>query len=220
MVSTRTGSGTYFIYKLIMKYTITFLIVLFHLSAWAQPDDSFRKTKIDRCMKPVYSVKEFWRIADSMQMTIGELCDYPVIFPIKKPLRISSGFGMRYHPVYKTRRFHTGIDIPETKGTPVYSTGNGIVVQKGYCPGYGYFVEIEHAGGFRSFYAHLSKTMVNIGDTVNIASPIACVGSSGISTGSHLHYEIRKGKRYLNPIEWCGCLFAIMNKQTSNRKTA
>lgn len=171
-------------------------------------------------MKPVYSVKEFRRIADSMQMTFNELFDYPVIFPVKKPLRISSGFGMRYHPVYKVRRFHTGIDIPQTKDTPVYASGNGIVVRKGYCSGYGNYVEIEHAGGFRSFYAHLSKTMVSVGDAVSIASPIACVGSSGVSTGSHLHYEIRKGNRYLNPAEWCGCLFVIMNKQISNRKTA
>ncbi len=157
-------------------------------------------------MEPVYSVKEFWRIADSIQMTIEELTDYPVIFPIKNPQRISSGFGMRYHPVYKKRKFHTGIDISGTKGTPVYATGNGVVVRKGYCSGYGNYIEIEHAGDFRSFYAHLSKTLVNKGDTVNIATQIACVGNTGVSTGSHLHYEVRKEKRFLNPIGWCGCL--------------
>jgi len=200
-----------------MKHIITFFITLLHLTVWGQPN---RKSEIEKCTELAYSATEFRGIADSMQMTIEELCDYPVIFPIKKPSRISSGFGMRYHPIYKVRKFHTGIDIPKMKGTPVYATGNGEVVRKGYCSGYGYYIEIEHAGDFRSFYAHLSKTTVNIGDTVSIATQIACVGNSGISTGSHLHYEIRKGKRYLNPAEWCYCLIAIMNKQTLNEETA
>ena len=164
---------------------------------------------MEKCTEPAYSVIEFQRIADSIQMTIEELTDYPVIFPIKNPQRISSGFGMRYHPVYKKWRFHTGIDIPGTKGTSVYATGNGVVVRKGYCSGYGNYIEIKHAGGFRSFYAHLSKTLVNKGDTVNIATQIACVGNTGVATGSHLHYEVRKGKRFLNPIGWCGCLIEI-----------
>lgn len=197
-----------------MKYIITLLIALFHITAWGQPN---RKSDIEKCTEPAYSVKEFWRIADSMQMTIEELTDYPVIFPIKNPQRISSGFGMRYHPVYKKRRFHTGIDIPGTKGTPVYATGNGIVFRKGYCSGYGNYIEIKHAGGFRSFYAHLSKTLVNKGDTVNIATQIACVGNTGVSTGCHLHYEIRKGKRFLNPIGWCGCLIEIWSNCYSIR---
>lgn len=157
-------------------------------------------------MKPIYSITAFWQIADSLQMTIDELSDYPVIFPIKKPQRISSGFGMRKHPCYKRRKFHTGIDIPQVKGTPVYATGNGIVTTKGYDSGYGYFIEIQHAGGFRSFYAHLSQILVNVGERISITQQIACVGSTGIVTGSHLHYEVRKGKRYLNPIGWCYCL--------------
>jgi murein DD-endopeptidase MepM/ murein hydrolase activator NlpD len=123
---------------------------------------------------------------------------------------------MRYHPVYKRRKFHTGIDIAESKGTPVYATGNGVITRKGYCSGYGNFIEIEHAGNFRSVYAHLSRTMVNIGDSVSISQQIACVGNTGIATGSHLHYEVRKGKRFLNPSGWCSCLFDILknnNKQ-------
>lgn len=192
-----------------MKYLISFLIVLLYLPVWGQPN---RKSDIEECTKPVYSINEFWRIVDSMQMTASELYDYPIIFPVKKPLRISSGFGMRIHPICKVRKFHTGIDIPKTKGTPVHSTGNGVVIRKGYNSGYGYFVEIEHAGGFRSFYAHLSKITVNKGDLVKIADQIAYVGNTGVSTGSHLHYEVRKGKRFLNPAEWCYCLAEIVGK--------
>lgn len=187
-----------------------FFLVLPNLTAWGQPN---RKLEIEKCTGQVYSVKDFQRIADSMQMNIEELSDYPVIFPIKKPSRISSGFGMRYHPKHKVWKFHTGIDLPRIKGTPVYTTGNGIVVRKGYCSGYGNYIEIEHAGDFRSFYAHLSKIMVNIGDSVNIPTQIACVGNTGVATGNHLHYEVRKGKYFLNPREWCLLLSLIFKNE-------
>lgn len=187
------------------------MIALFHLPAWGQQSNSQRrKSQIEECMKPIYSITEFWQIADSLQMTIDELSDYPVIFPIKKVQHISSGFGMRKHPYYKRRKFHTGIDIPKAKGTPVYATGNGIVTATGYDSGYGYFIEIQHAGGFRSFYAHLNRILVNVVERVNITQQIACVGNSGIATGSHLHYEVRKSKRYLSPIGWCYSLFEIL----------
>lgn len=167
-------------------------------------------------MKPIYSIIAFWQIADSLQMTIDEFSDYPVMFPIKKVKRISSEFGMRKHPCYKRRSFHTGIDIPQVKGTPVYATGNGIVIAKGYNSGYGYFIEMQHDGGFRSFYAHLNRILVNVGEQVCITQQIACVGNTGIVTRSHLHYEVRKGKRYLNPKRWCDCLFGILKIRIEN----
>lgn len=195
-----------------MKYITILFIALLHLSAWGQQSDSVnRKSQIEKCTKPIYSIIAFCQIADSLQLTIDELSDYPVIFPIKKTQYISSVFGMRQHPCYKKRKFHTGIDIPQTKGTPVYATGNGIVIGRGYSWGYGYFIEIQHAGGFRSFYAHLSRIFVNVGERVSITQQIACVGSTGVTTGSHLHYEVRKGKRYLNPIGWCYLLFIHLN---------
>lgn len=193
-----------------MKYITILLIALLHLPAWGQQSNSQRrKSQIEECMKPIYSITEFWQIADSLQMTIDELSDYPVIFPIKKVQHISSGFGMRKHPYYKRRKFHTGIDIPKAKGTPVYATGNGIVTATGYDSGYGYFIEIQHISDFRSFYGHLSRILVNVGDRVSITKKIACVGSTGVTTGNHLHYEVRKGKRYLNPIGWCYLLFNL-----------
>jgi murein DD-endopeptidase MepM/ murein hydrolase activator NlpD len=192
-----------------MKYIITFLIALLHLPVSGQ---SNRKSDIEKLMGNVYSVSDFLRIADSIQMSVSELSDYPIIFPIKKPV-VSSGFGWWKHPIYKVRKFHTGIDIAKAKGTPVYAAGNGIVIRKGYVSGYGNFIEIEHSGGFRSFYAHLSKAMVNIGDSVSITEQIACVGNTGVTTGSHLHYEVRKGNRFLNSIEWCYCLLEIISKE-------
>lgn len=167
-----------------------------------------RKAEIETLTEKVFSVKEFRQIADSLQLSIGELSDYPVISPVKCPV-VSSGFGMRLHPIYKVRKFHTGIDIPKAKGTPVYATGNGIVIRKGYNSGYGNYIEVQHAGGFRSFYAHLSKTMVGLGDSVYITQQIACAGNTGIATGYHLHYEIRKGNRFLNPAGWYYLLYEI-----------
>lgn len=196
-----------------MKYILMFFIAFLHLTVSAQPGKVSRKREIEKYTKQVYSVTEFQQIADSLQMSISELCDYPVIFPIKKPERISSGFGMRYHPIYRVWKFHSGIDISATKGTPVYATGNGIVIRMGNCSDYGIYIEIQHAGGFRSFYAHLRWVMVYVGDSVDIARQIACAGNTGIATGNHLHYEVRKGKRYLNPAGWCYLLFEILKNR-------
>lgn len=206
------NSGVFHNHTPIMRYVIIFFVALLNIPAFGQQNNlPNRKAQIEKLTEKIYSIYEFYQIADSLQMSIDELSDYPVIFPIKKPLRISSGFGMRRHPIRKVRQFHTGIDIPQVKGTPVNATGNGIVSRKGYGSGYGNFIEITHAGGFRSFYAHLSKTIVNVGDSVSITQQIACVGNTGISTGNHLHYEVKKGNRFLNPSEWCGCLFEIFS---------
>lgn len=189
-----------------MKYSITFFIALFYFPVLGQQT---RKAEIERFMEKVYSARAFRQIADSLSLSISELSDYPVIFPVRQPV-LSSGFGWRRHPIRKVLQFHTGIDIPKAGGTPVCATGNGVVIRKGYCSGYGNFIEIAHRGGFHSFYAHLSKTTVNVGDTVRIVEQIAYVGNTGLSTGYHLHYEVRKGKRYLNPSEWCCSLHEIL----------
>ena len=132
-----------------MKYILMFFIALLYLPALGQSGDSLnRKPEIEKFTEQVYSATEFQQIADSLKLSTSELCNYPVIFPIKKPERISSGLGMRKHPIYRVWKFHTGIDISGTKGTPVYSTGNGVVVRKGYCPGYENYIVVEHADGF------------------------------------------------------------------------
>ena len=172
-----------------------------------------RKAEIEKLTEKIYSVKEFRRIADSLQMSVGELSDYPVVFPVKKPLRITSGFGVRTHPITKVRKRHKGIDIAKAKGTTVHASGNGVVIRKGHDSGYGIYIEIQHAGNFRSFYAHLSKAIVNVGDTVSITQPIAYVGDTGKTTGSHLHYEVRKNKQFLNPVDWCYCLVGILKNK-------
>jgi Membrane proteins related to metalloendopeptidases len=190
-----------------MKYILLLITLWYPLESerQKQSDSTNWELYIERQTEQFYSTKEYQR------MILDELCDYPVIFPVEKPECISSVFGWRKHPVTGVWKFHTGIDIPKAKGTPVYATGNGIVIRRGYDSGYGIFIEIQHASGFSSFYAHLSRTTVNLGDSVHIAEQIACVGNTGLSTGSHLHYEIREGNRFLNPIKWCYCLLEAFN---------
>lgn len=198
-----------------IKYTALLFVALLYLPilVYGQPENfPNRKLEIEKYTKEIYLIKEFRWIADSLQMSVSELCDYPVIFPIKNPV-VSSGYGLRKHPIYKVQKFHAGIDFVETKGASVYATGNGIIVRKGYNSGYGNYIEIQHAGGFQSLYAHLSEVFVNVGDSVRIGKRIACVGNTGLATGNHLHYEVRKGKNFLNPAEWCYCLFKVLKSK-------
>ena len=191
-----------------MKLIILLFLAFLHLPVSGQLI-AYRKQEVEKIMENVYSVKEFQRIASSLRLSVSELSDYPVIFPIKKPLRISSGFGIRRHPISKKLKRHKGIDIAKVKGTPVHASGNGIVTRVGYDAGYGIFIEIKHSGNFHSFYAHLSKAIVNVGDTVRITQQIAYVGSTGRATGCHLHYEVRKNNQFLNPMDWCYCLVEL-----------
>lgn len=107
-----------------MRYIITFISIclLLPASAICQPSDlPGRQAEICLLADAAYSVSEFRRIADSLQMTDSELSDYPVLFPVKSP-RISSGYGRRIHPISKMKKFHRGVDFSEIKGTPVFAT--------------------------------------------------------------------------------------------------
>lgn len=105
--------------------------------------------------------------------------------------RVSSSYGMRYHPVYKRRIFHSGTDIPMPIGTPVYPSRSGTVVLSGWKGGYGNVVEVRHKDGSITRYGHLSRMSVKAGETVQKSKTLlGKVGSSGVSTGPHLHFEI------------------------------
>lgn len=106
------------------------------------------------------------------------------------------------HPVKKRRIFHGGVDIAAPYGTPVYISGNGKVVEARYSSSYGWYVEIRHAGGFSTLYAHLSKLYVKKGNDVRMGRHIGNVGHTGITTGNHLHFELRKNGKPQNPLQW------------------
>lgn len=119
-------------------------------------------------------------------------------------LLISSPFGWRSDPILGTRRHHAGIDLPGPKGTDVYATGSGKVTRAGWSTGYGNLIEIEHAAGIRTRYGHLSRIMVIRNSIVSQGQPIGKVGSTGRSTGAHLHYEVRVGGRSVDPFPYLG----------------
>jgi murein DD-endopeptidase MepM/ murein hydrolase activator NlpD len=113
--------------------------------------------------------------------------------------RVTDGFGMRMHPILHILRMHEGIDFEAEVGTPVYATGNGVISFVGHRGGYGLAVEINHGFGYVTVYAHLSKTEVKEGQRVKRGQEIAKTGDTGLSTGPHLHYEVRHNGIALNP---------------------
>lgn len=117
--------------------------------------------------------------------------------------KFSSGFGFRGHPVFGESIFHKGVDISGYTGSPLYATASGVVVHSGwYQYGYGLTVLIDHGYGFSTLYAHASRCLVNTGDFVRKGQVIALMGSTGLSTGPHVHYEVHRFGQPINPIRY------------------
>jgi murein DD-endopeptidase MepM/ murein hydrolase activator NlpD len=112
---------------------------------------------------------------------------------------ISSNYGYRMHPITGRREFHSGVDISTGLGSPVRATADGIVIFSGWSAGNGNLVVIEHGRGFSTVYAHNRKTIVRIGQTVRRGDVISYAGSTGTSTGPHVHYEVWKYGKHINP---------------------
>lgn len=127
----------------------------------------------------------------------------PAIQPIsnKDLTRTSSGYGMRIHPIYKTPKFHYGMDFAAVIGTPIYATADGVVThaENNYL-GYGKYVRINHGHGYETAYGHMEDIAVKKNQKVVRGQVIGVVGNSGISTGAHLHYEVIHNGKYVNPI--------------------
>jgi len=162
--------------------------------------------KIDRLIKKLdvqwKSYEEVIALAEEKEDFLASL---PAISPIPDTeiTRFASGFGYRIHPIYRTKKMHTGIDLTAPVGTEVYATGKGTVVEASYTlGGYGLLVVIDHGFGFKSYYAHLNKIKVKEGQEVKRGELIGTVGNSGRSTSPHLHYEVRKNNQPENPVNY------------------
>jgi len=132
------------------------------------------------------------------------LMSIPSIQPVsnKNLKRIASGFGYRVDPIYKIRKFHAGIDFTAPQGTPIYATGNGTIEQADYSTGgYGNQIWINHGYGYRTHYCHMVKIKKNSGE-VKRGEVIGYVGSTGKSTGPHLHYEVERHGNKIDPIHF------------------
>ena len=164
-----------------------------------------RLTSFDQLKRKMYiqtkSHDELFSLAKNQHLLLASM---PAITPI--PLtqaRLSSGFGLRYHPIYKVRKLHTGIDFGARVGTPIYATGGGKVTKVSTSfYGYGKQVEIDHGFGLKTKYAHLSEFKVKVGQRVKRGELIAYSGNTGTSSGPHLHYEVHKNRQKVNPIHY------------------
>jgi murein DD-endopeptidase MepM/ murein hydrolase activator NlpD len=125
--------------------------------------------------------------------------------PLSNPLPrmvITSGFGYRIHPIYGSRRLHTGLDLDGETGDPIYAAAAGVVVSAGWRGGYGNCVIIDHGGGLATLYGHMSSIAMSTGQTVGQGDRVGLIGSTGASTGSHLHFEVRINGEPVDPVPY------------------
>lgn len=126
--------------------------------------------------------------------------------PLAKYKRMSSGFGYRKHPIGGGSKMHKGIDFSANRGTRILTADSGVVKFSGWKGGYGYTVIVDHQNGYETLYGHCSKLIADVGDNVNRGDLIAEVGSTGASTGNHLHFEVHKGGTAIDPEQFFGDL--------------
>ncbi len=130
------------------------------------------------------------------------LASIPAIMPVKKEnlLRTASGYGMRMHPILKIRKMHEGMDFSAKRGTPIYASGNGVVVRANRSATYGNVVYIDHGYGYQTRYAHMNSLETQKGKKVKRGDLIGYVGNTGRSVAPHLHYEVHYNGRAVNPM--------------------
>jgi murein DD-endopeptidase MepM/ murein hydrolase activator NlpD len=162
--------------------------------------------KLDILAKQMYvqskSFDEVVKLARNKQVLLASM---PAIQPIsnKQLKQMASGFGYRIHPIYKTQDFHPGIDFSAVQGTPIYATGDGVVERAdNLAQGYGNHIVIKHGFGFETLYGHMSRFAVRAGQKVKRGEVIGYVGSTGLSTAPHVHYEVIKNGDKINPINY------------------
>jgi septal ring factor EnvC (AmiA/AmiB activator) len=152
-------------------------------------------SKLDGYLPVVIELDESNKIKNNIFEAI------PSMWPLREGW-VTSEFGMRYHPVLKKYMMHSGVDIAANTGTVVHSTAPGVVVFSSWKGAYGKAITIDHGFGLSSFYAHCSKLLVDVGDSVEKGQQIAQVGTTGRSTGPHLHFEIRLYGESVDPMEY------------------
>lgn len=134
-------------------------------------------------------------LQSSREYVGGKMC-----WPSPVSTRISSYYGMRIHPILKVKKFHGGIDIPASGGSDIIAANAGTVIASGWNASYGYMVMLDHGGGIVTLYAHARKLLVKKDDIVARGQTIALVGSTGVSTGNHIHFEVRENGKRVDPL--------------------
>lgn len=148
------------------------------------------------------SVSEIVGLAENQEALLKSI---PAIQPVRNSdlKRMASGYGYRIHPIYKVRKMHWGMDFSAPTGTEIFATGDGKVVEvKKKYNGYGHHIKIQHGFGYETLYAHMSKILVKRGQRVERGEVIGLVGSTGTSVAPHLHYEVFKEGKRVNPAHY------------------
>lgn len=160
--------------------------------------------KVDKLSKQlVVQSKSYDEVIELAKKHADKLTSIPALMPISKnKCRLSSYFGYRIHPILKVRKMHQGIDLTAARGTKVYAAGDGVIKSAKYYSGYGKQVVVNHKFGYETRYAHLSKILVRRGQKVKRGDLVGLVGSTGLSTAPHLHYEVLKNKKPINPVNY------------------
>lgn len=161
--------------------------------------------QMDQLARQIYiQSKSFDEVVELCKKHDEMLACIPAIQPVsnKNLKQTASGYGTRIDPIYKTVKFHAGMDFSANVGTPVYATGNGKVVKAGWEGLYGNCINIDHGFGYVTKYAHLNKIKVKVGQKVVRGEVIGEVGSTGKSTGPHLHYEVHVKGQIVNPVNY------------------
>ena len=161
--------------------------------------------KLDALNRQIYlQSKSFDELVGLCKTNSDMLECIPAIQPVsnKDLKRTASGYGLRIDPIYKTKKFHRGMDFSANIGTPVYATGNGRVIKAGWEGLYGKCINVDHGYGYITKYAHLSKIKVVKGQKLMRGEVIGEVGSTGKSTGPHLHYEVHVNGHVVNPVNY------------------
>lgn len=155
--------------------------------------------QVDALAHQISEQKDWFGMLDMvLTKRIGVEAGLPTFTPVNYPY-LSSSFGWRRNPVTGRHAMHEGLDFAAPKGTPIHASSGGVVTEARYRPGYGKLVEISHGNGLVTRYAHASSIKVKTGDLVEKGQLIARVGSTGRSTGSHLHFEVRMAGHPLDP---------------------
>lgn len=158
---------------------------------------------LDKLSKQVYiQSKSLDDVYDMARNKEKMLASIPAVMPVagKDLKRVASGYGMRLHPILKIRKMHTGMDFTSPTGTDIYATGDGVVVKlKNSRSGYGKHIVIDHGYGYQTLYAHMVKINVRKGQKIKRGDIIGFVGNTGLSKGPHLHYEVIKNGKKINP---------------------
>jgi len=157
-------------------------------------DMEFLRKKIDDTIENVGEVRDYLSEARDLYMAT------PMGWPIKGYL--SSKYGYRMHPTKKVRDFHSGLDVSSRPGVPIIATADGVVSFSGRSGANGNLVVLEHGFGYTTYFAHNKKNLAKVGDVVKRGDTIALVGSTGRSTGPHVHYEIWKNGKDINPMPY------------------